>query len=179
MDVPESALADRARRAYERGQVVSAGRRSLLLAPLPVLALGCGCQPRTTVIAGALFLAAVFFCYWRGGTFRRGAGPGIAAGLVPLLAPSLCQAACTHGCSPQMMTWMPLACGAGGLAGGLLLAFVAPRPALEGGRPFLIACVIASLAGAVGCLAYGATGLVIMVAAFSIGALPVLAVKRA
>jgi len=175
---PDRGLAERARRAYERGRLASAGGRALLLAPLPALALGCGCQPRTTVVAGALLLAAAAFCFWRGGDFRRGAGPGIAAGIVPLLAPSLCQAACTHGCRPEMMALMPLACGAGGLAGGLLLAFLAPPPA-AGMRPFAVACVLAALAGAVGCLAYGAVGLAILVVGLSIGALPALAAKKA
>jgi len=167
-----------ARRAYEGGRLASAGGRALLLAPLPALALGCGCQPRTTLVAGALFLAAAAFCFWRGGDYRRGAVPGIAAGIVPLLAPSVCQAACTHGCRPEMMALMPLACGAGGLAGGLLLAFLAPRPT-EGVRPFMVACVLAMLGGAVGCLAYGAAGLAILVAGLSIGALPRLAARRA
>jgi hypothetical protein len=168
-----------ARGAYERGRLASASGRALLLAPLPALALGCGCQPRTTLVAGALFIAAAAFCFWRGGDFRRGAVPGIAAGIVPLLAPSVCQAACTHGCRPEMVAMMPLACGAGGLAGGLLLALLAPRPAVEGVRPFVVACILAMLGGAVGCLAYGAAGLAILIAGLSIGALPVLAARRA
>ncbi len=179
MAAPDPAFALRARRAYEGGRLASAGARAALLAPLPALAFACGCQPRTTAVSGALFIAAVFYCFWRGGDFRRGARPGVAAGILPLLAPSLCMAACTHGCSPVMMSFMPFACGAGGLASGLLLAFLAPRPAIEGIRPFVVACVVASLAGSVGCLAYGLPGLAIMVAALSIGALPVLAVKKA
>ena len=179
MAAPDPALALRARRAYESGRLASAGTRAALLAPLPALAFAAGCQPRTTVVSGALFLAAVFYCFWRGGDFRRGAGPGVAAGMLPLLAPSLCMAACTHGCSPAMMSAMPFACGLGGLASGLLLAFLAPRPAIEGVRPFVVACTIAAIAGSVGCLAYGLPGLAIMIAALSIGALPVLAVKKA
>ena len=179
MAVPDPTLALRARRAYEGGRLASAGARAALLAPLPMLAFACGCQPRTTAVSGALFIAAVLYCFWRGGDYRRGAGPGIAAGILPLLAPSLCMAACTHGCSPATISWMPYACGAGGLAGGLLLAWLAPRPAIEGVRPFLVACLLASLAGAVGCLAYGTAGIAILVAALSVGALPVLAVKKA
>jgi hypothetical protein len=179
MAAPDPTLVRRARRAYEGGRLAAAGSRAALLAPLPALAFACGCQPRTTAVSGALFLAIVFACFWRGGDFRRGAIPGIAAGVVPLVAPSLCMAACTHGCSPAMMSFMPIACGAGGLASGLLLAFLAPRPAVEGIRPFVIACLVASLAGSVGCLAYGLPGIVILVAALSLGALPVLAVKKA
>ena len=179
MAAPDPALVLRARRAYEGGRLAAAGSRAALLAPLPALALACGCQPRTTAISGALFLAVVFSCFWRGGDFRRGAVPGIAAGVVPLVAPSLCMAACTHGCSSAMMSFMPIACGAGGLASGLLLACLAPRPAVEGFRPFVTACVVAGLAGSVGCLAYGLPGIAILAAGLSLGALPVLAIKKA
>src|SRR5262245_2581517 len=117
----------RARRAYEGGRLASAAVRTAALAPLPAIALGTGCQPRTVLVAGSIFLAAALFCFWRGGDWRRGAIPGIAAGLVPLLTPTFIQAG-AHACRVGTCGIMTFACAAGGLLGGMLLAWVAPSP---------------------------------------------------
>lgn len=175
---PDAALAVRARRAYETGRLASAAARTLPLAPLPAIAIGCGCQPRTALAAGTIFLATIVFCFWRGGAYRRGAIPGIAAGLVPLLTPSILHAgahACTPGgCGPVTT----LACAGGGLLGGALLAWIAPLPRAAGGRPFVVACVVAGLAGAIGCVAYGTVGLAVMIAGLAAGSLPAIALRR-
>ncbi|HZN03570.1 MAG TPA: hypothetical protein VFD06_08260 [Candidatus Polarisedimenticolia bacterium] len=173
----EPALVARARHAYEGGRLTSAAVRTLALVPLPAVALGCGCQPRTVVIAGSIFLAAVGFCFWRGGDWRRGAIPGIAAGLVPLLTPAALQAG-AHACRVDHCGLMTIACAAGGLLGGVLLAWLAPAPRSSGGLPFVVACVVAGLAGAIGCLAYGAIGLAVMTAGLAAGSLPALALRK-
>ena len=177
MATPDAVLLERARRAYEAGRLRSAAIRALALIPLPALALGSGCQPRTVAIAGTLFLAAVGACFWRGGDWRRGALPGIAAGVVPLLTPTMLHA-CSQACRVGACGIMTLACAAGGLLGGLLLAWLAPSPRTRGAVPFVVACVVAGLAGAVGCLAYGAVGLAVMAAGLAVGSLPVLALRR-
>ena len=171
-------LTARARRAYEGGRLTSAAVRTLALVPLPVIGLGCGCQPRTVVLAGSIFLASVFFCFWRGGDFRRGAIPGIAAGLVPLLTPTVLQAG-AHACQVGTCGMMTYACAAGGLLGGALLAWLAPFPRSSNTLSFVVACSVAGLAGAIGCMAYGAIGLAVMVAGLAVGSLPAFAFRRA
>jgi hypothetical protein len=177
MAASEPALLVRARRTYESGRVASAAARTLALVPLPAIAVACGCQPRTVLITGSLFLAAVFACFWRGGDFRRGALPGIAAGVVPLLTPTFLQAG-AHACRASTCGIMTFACAAGGLAGGFLLAWLAPAPGASRGVPFVVACVVAGLAGAIGCLAYGAVGMAVMIAGLAAGSLPALALRR-
>ena len=178
MAISEATLRARALRAYEGGRAASALVRTLAVVPLPLIALACGCQPRTVLITGSLFLAAVGFCYWRGGDWRRGVTPGIAAGVVPLLTPTLLQAG-IHACRLETCGLMTLACAAGGLLGGFLLAWWAPAPAAAGRLPFVVACVVAGLAGAIGCLAYGGIGLAVMAAGLAAGSLPALALRKA
>ena len=45
--------------------------------------------------------------------------------------------------------------------------------------PFVVACIVAALAGAVGCLTYGLFGLAVMVVGLGAGSLPLLAARRA
>ena len=172
------ALVLRARRTYEAGRLTSAAARTAALVPLPALALGCGCRPNSVFVAGSIFLAAGLFCFWRGGDWRRGAIPGIVAGLVPLLSSTFIMAG-SHACRAGTCGLMTFACAAGGFAGGVLLAWIAPSPRSSKGLPFVVACAIAGLAGGIGCLAYGAVGLAVMVAGLSVGTLPVLALRKA
>ena len=178
MATPDTVLLERARRTYEAGRLRSAALRTLALVPLPVVAVGCGCQPRVVVMAGSLFLAAAGFCFWRGGDWRRGAMPGIAAGIVPLLTPTVLHS-CAEACRAGACGTMTTACAAGGLLGGFLLAWMAPSPRSRGARPFVVACVVAALTGAIGCLAYGAVGLAVMAAGLAVGSLPALALRKA
>lgn len=168
----------RARRAYEGGRLASAALRAVALVPLPALALGCGCRPYSVAVAGSIFLVAALFCFWRGGDWRRGAIPGIAAGLVPLLSASFILAG-SHACRSGTCGTMTFACAAGGLLGGMLLAWIAPSPRSSRGLPFVVACVMAGLEGGIGCLAYGAVGLAVMVAGIAVGSLPAYALRKA
>ena len=172
------ALASSARRAYEGGRFASAAVRTVALVPLPALAMGCGCRPSSVIVAGSIFLAAALFCFWRGGDWRRGAIPGIAAGLVPLLSSSFIMAG-SHSCRFQTCGLMTFACAAGGFLGGVLLACIAPSPRASKRLPFVVACSVAGLAGGIGCLAYGAVGLAVMVAGIAVGSVPAYALRKA
>ena len=178
MSVLEARLEARSRRSYEMGRLTHAGIRVLPLVPLMALAL-LGCSPSHEVIACAgSLLVVVTLLLWRGQEWEMGVGPGIAAGLVPLLFP-ICVQAVGHLCLPGSCLLLPTVCAAGGLLGGFLLGVVAPRPRIGRMIPFIVACVVACLMGAVGCLLYGLVGLAVMAAGMVTGTAGLVVLRRA
>ena len=178
MDDLEIRLMQRARRAYEVGRLGAAARRSVLLLPVIGLALVCCTSLPGTLAGGTALLALVTFCFWRGQDYRRGVRPGLVAGFVPLLTPILAQVS-GQPCTSGRCLLLPAVCGLGGLVGGIVLGMLAPHPQDGQGIPFVTACLIAGLAGSVGCLLYGLVGLGVMILGLFLGATPVLAVRRA
>ena len=178
MDDLEIRLIQRARRAYEVGRLAAAARRSVLLLPVIGLALVCCTNLAGTAIGGTGLIAFVTFCLWRGQDYRRGVRPGLVAGFIPLLLPILAQAG-GQPCTSGRCLLLPVVCGLGGVVGGIALGMMAPRPRHGQGIPFVTACLIAGLAGSVGCLLYGLVGLGVMILGLLLGATPVLAVRRA
>jgi hypothetical protein len=178
MNAPEVRLEARVRRAYERGRLRSAALRALPIVPLVALAtVGCA-APREVAMCGAALLAAVIGLLWRGQEFGAGVGPGLAAGLLPLLLPVASRLA-GHPCTAASCYVMPVVCALGGLAGGVLLGVLAPAPRAGRRVTFVVACAVAALTGAVGCLLYGLVGLVVMGAGLAVGATPLVAARRA
>lgn len=156
MTVAETALAARARRAYERGRLSWAlPRAAEAIAVAAVALLGCPAPGRPAACAAALGVALAV-CLWRGGAWARGARLGFLAGLAPCWLPAavrLGYASCDRICPV-----LPAVCLAGGLVAGLLLGWLGLR--LQGGRRFWLAALgTAVLAGAVGCLPAGLAGL--------------------
>jgi hypothetical protein len=178
MNVPETGLQRQARRAYEQGRFERAARRTLLLPPILAVSLyGCA-APGEALACAAVLLAAVTFFLWRGQGYAEGVRPGVIAGVVPLLVPALARAG-GHLCAADVCLLFPALCAVGGLAGGLLLGTLAPRLRPDRPAPFLVACCVASLTGAVGCLLYGFVGIGLMAAGLAAGAVPLLATRRA
>lgn len=178
MSVPEAGLRREARRAYELGRVERAARGALLLAPILAVSLyGCA-APGKSLACAAVLLAAVACFLWRGEGYAEGVRPGVIAGVVPLIVPALARAG-GHLCAADVCLLFPTLCAAGGLAGGALLGALAPRLRPDRPAPFLVACSIASLMGAVGCVLYGYVGLGLMAAGLAAGAMPLLAARRA
>jgi len=178
MSTPEARLEARARRAYERGRLRSAVVRALPLVPLVALAT-VGCPERLEVmLCGAALLATAIGLLWRGQDYGAGVGPGVAAGLLPLLLPVVTRVT-GHLCTTGSCYVLPVVCALGGLAGGVLLGVLAPAPRAGRRVAFVVACVVAALTGAVGCLLYGLVGLVVMGAGLAAGATPLLAARRA
>jgi len=177
MSFPETGFEARAWRAYEWGRLVRASVQSLLLVPLVAVALA-GCSPTYVVISSAaLLLVVVTVLRWRGEDWGRGVVPGITAGLLPLLFPVFARCG-GHLCGAGACLFFPAACAAGGLAGGALLGAVAPLPRAGRTLPFVIACTVAAMTGAVGCLFYGLIGPVVMAAGLAVGAVPLMAVRK-
>jgi len=178
MSTLEARLEARARRAYERGRLRSAVVRALPLVPLVAVAtVGCA-APREIILCGIVLLVAVTGLLWRGQDFAAGVGPGVAAGLLPLLLPVITRLT-GHFCTTQSCYVLPVVCALGGLVGGVLLGVMAPAPRAGRRTAFVVACVVAALTGAVGCLLYGLVGLVVMGAGLAVGATPLLAARRA
>ena len=179
MDAPDVSLELRARRAYERGRLAAASIRALPLLAIVGIALA-GCAETGEVLAsGGLLLLAVIGLRWLGREWGTGVGPGVTAGLLPALMPAVIQAAGHSFCTRASCGVLPIACALGGLAGGVLLGMLAPRPRPGGQLSFVVACLVAALTGAVGCLLYGAIGLAVMAGGLAAGAAPLLVARRA
>ncbi|MCI0407025.1 MAG: hypothetical protein L0191_00455 [Acidobacteria bacterium] len=177
MNALESRLEARSRRAYEVGRLTHAVLRVSPLVPLMALAL-LGCSPSHEVLACAgTLLLVVTLLFWRGQEWSVGVAPGIAAGLVPMLFPIIIQVG-GHLCLPGSCLLLPAGCAAGGLLGGSLLGIAAPRPRAGRMTPFIVACSVAGLMGAVGCLLYGLVGLAVMAAGMATGTAGLVVVRR-
>jgi hypothetical protein len=177
MTAAESALAARARRAYEAGRLRWAfGRAVAALAVVAVALVGCPAPGGPAACAAALGLVLTA-CLWLGGSWARGARLGFVAGLVPCLLPAVLRAA--HACSAAMCLTLPAVCLGAGVAAGLLLGWLGLR--LQGDRRFWLAAAAATvLAGTVGCLPAGLAGLAGMAAGLLAGAAaPVVAARAA
>jgi hypothetical protein len=178
MSIPDPGLEARLRRAYESGRLRAATLAALPLLPLIALACSCCASPAQVVLIGAALVGTVVALRWRGEQFGAGVTPGIFAGLGPLVVPvagrlgaPMCGVA---GCDVT-----PSICALGGLLGGVLLGFLAPPPGAGRTVPFVVACLVAALTGAVGCLMYGLVGLAVMAGGLLLGAVPLVAVRRA
>jgi|SRR5262245_18907392 len=177
MNAPDAIFERRARRAYEIGRLGSGARRAApLLFPIALALRGCS-APQVVLVCGGALLVAVTLFLWRGQDWKAGVGPGIAAGLAPLLLPVFARGT-GHLCGPGTCLLLPAVCAFGGLLGGALLGVLAPRPRAGRSVPFIVACTIAALTGAVGCLLYGLAGLLIMGAGLAAGMTPLFVARR-
>ncbi len=117
---------------------------------------------------GALLLASVLGAgLWRR-VSARAVLPGLTAGLVPLFVPALAMQA-GMGCGLRDCTTLCLvSCLAGGIVAGGVIAWRSTALP-EGRRAFLaVAGAVGTLAGALGCLQFGALGLLLLVAGFAV-----------
>ncbi len=178
MNIPDATFERRLVRAYEAGRFARAAVGALPLLPLVALAT-LGCAARGSVYAcGAALIAAVVGLRWRGEGFGVGVRPGLLAGLGPLLLPAAGRVGLPI-CGVAGCDLMPAVCAVGGLLGGVALGLVAPPPGAGRTIPFVGTCLVAALTGAVGCLMYGLIGLAVMAGGLAMGALPILAARRA
>jgi hypothetical protein len=165
-------LLTRARFSYELGRLRVALPGVAAAAALVVYVLSQPHLGLAPVLAGLLLLAVLF-----AGVFRRVTAravlPGIAAGLVPLFAPLIAMRA-GMGCGVRDCTQLCLvSCLAGGLLAGGFIAWRSTTLA-TGKRLFLgVAGGIGTLAGALGCLEFGAMGLLLLLGGFAVVLSPV------
>ncbi len=174
MALAETALLSQARTAYERGRVVAGLRSAIVVAPMAAASWVVCDRPAATA-AGAILLATVVTaCVWRGGTWARGARLGLWAGLPPLVLP-LSALLAGHVCGASFCAYYPGLCLVGGVLGGALVTWLAPRHAASPAA----AAAVAILAGTLGCLVAGVTGIVVLVGGLILAASPALVAQRA
>jgi len=174
MALSEAALLARARRAYERGRLQSALSRSALLVPVVAWSWTWCRYPVLAVVCGTALVALAVAFRWRGQAWARGVGPGLAAGLPPLVLPFLMREA-SQVCVDEMCCSLCLiGCVGGGLAAGVFLGRRAAS--IDEGRAAFLAAggTLALLAGAPACAFAGVAGLAGLLLGFAGGSAPVL-----
>lgn len=168
-------LQQRARTAYERGR----WRRACIEAwPVVVLAgvvLVFGSRPSVAMVLAAVLLVLVVLLGHRGGDWRRAIVPGLVAGSIPMVA-GLSACHLPHGCGgPVCMSLCIPLVSVAALVGGVLLA----RRALRSRPQLLVSALLASLTGAMGCIAIGVAGPLGLAAGIVISTFPALVIARA
>ena len=172
----EAALADRARRAYERGRVALGMRTALAVAPMAMLSWIACDNPAATAVSALALTVLVTAAVWRGQDLARGARIGLVAGIPSLLAP-VAVGATGHLCA-SMCLLFPTACLAGGILGGLVLGWLAVGAGLERSG-LATAGATAWLAGTLGCVLMGSVGVAVLLLGLAFGLAPVLVLRRA
>jgi hypothetical protein len=159
-------LLGQARHAYERGRRRLAGRTMLLTLPMTAIALSFCHHLALGVPLAIVLVASSAALAWRGGIAGRAVMPGLFAGLAPMLAPLVASLGCTM-CGASFSICFP-ACIAGGIAGGVVVWSHASR--IEAGRRefVLVAGTLASMAGTLGCVFLGGSGVLAMIAALAV-----------
>jgi len=174
MAVPEAVLAARARRAYERGRVLSARLALAVAAPMVGLSLVLCDRPLASAGCGLALAAVLLAAAWRGQPFARGARAGLLAGLGPLLLPL---ATCLHICAGGVCLLAPTACVVAALLGGAALGLYARHHinASPDASGYLVtALAVAALVGSLGCVIAGVSGIVGMMVGLALGTAPAL-----
>jgi hypothetical protein len=174
MELSEAALRARARRAYERGRLQAALWYAALLVPVVAWSWTWCPYPALATVCGTALVAFTIVFRWRGQAWARGVGPGLVAGLPPLVLPFLMREASQVCVGEVCCSLCLVGCVGGGLAAG---AFVGRRAASigEGRAAFLAAAgTLALLAGAPACAFAGVAGLTGLVLGFAGGSAPVL-----
>jgi hypothetical protein len=177
MAVSERDLLVLSRRRYELGRAWAGAVGALVVVPM-ALASFAGCdRPGGTLACSALLAFLVAGAIWHGRETARAVRPGLLAGLPPLLLPLVAGGA-QRVCAADWCLFFPAACVIGGLAGGIVLGWRVGRRAETTFGFWLPASLIAALAGSLGCLVGGASGLIGMTLGFSAAAGPLIAASR-
>lgn len=178
-DVDLEDLERRARTAYERGRWRRACLDAWPMLVLVGLAFTFGSRPWSVAVLAVVLLAAVVVMGHHGRAWRRAITPGVVAGSLPLVV-GLSACHIPHTCGgPSCTAWCMPMVGAAALLGGLLVA----RRVLRAQTPdrvaeLLSAALLASLTGAMGCIAIGLGGMLGLAAGIAVGTVPALVVAR-
>jgi hypothetical protein len=153
-------LFERAQRAYERGRIAKGVRTAAFVLPLLFVSFGwCG-KPSTSCAIALVLAVLTTVLVWRGGVVARAVGPGFVAGIAPLMIPvAMCPSCSTSGMPAASSL---LACAAGGALSGAAVVYFATRERQERATFVLAAGAVAVLAGSLGCVIVGLTGILAM-----------------
>jgi hypothetical protein len=155
----ERQLSIAARRAYERGRL----RRGLIEAspaiPMTLLSLVSTHAVGLNLVLGVLLAVTATGMFWRGGGLARGVSPGLIAGALVIIVPVLGRQ-CAYFCiGPVCWSTCVMACAFAGIGAGVVLA--QSWREYRSAQSIAASLTIAALAGAMGCLEIGLTGLVL------------------
>jgi hypothetical protein len=158
-------LLARARHAYERGRVRLALRTLLLTVPMGALSVGC-CQSLVVSVGlGGLLVVASALLVWRGGVGGRAVTSGLLAGVAPVVLPLAMRAGCSI--SGVGLRYCLSACALGGVIAGAVIWVAAMREKETRKEFVLVAGTVATVAGALGCVVLGVSGVVAMTVALA------------
>ena len=177
MERSERELAARARRAYELGRLGFAARVLMYVVPIVALAF-MSAAPATMGMVGIAGFLGIFAVgmIWYGGAPGRAVGPGLLAGMIPLVVSIVLRATdycCMGGaCSPLCLP----VCMSAGLVAGIGVGLRASEET-EGRSGFALSGVLfAALTGALGCVGMGLWVVGGMAAALALASAPLAAV---
>lgn len=178
MELTESALEARARRAYEGGRLAWGLKRAVVVAALAGLALPSCSNLAATAGCVVLLAFVVTALLWRGEELAEGVRPGLVAGLVPFVLPVVSQAT-GYFCSATVCLFLPTVCVAGGVVGGAALGAQGRRPFGDHLGFWISAVSVTAVLGSVGCLMAGLAGIAGLAVGLLLGAAPVLFARTA
>ena len=172
-----------ARRAYERGRASAAITQAWVVLPMMLVALLSPTPRLQIAIGGAALFATVSLFGYVGRSLGRAVAPGLIGALVPLVVPLMLRVL-GHGCSGmdccldgQCRTCLLVCVGAGVLAGGVIAGATASERG-DGTRVMFAAAIIATMAGSLGCLVAGASGVLGMALGTAVVSTPILFWRR-
>lgn len=165
-------IRNRAKRAYEIGRLRLGFRSALPVVPMAGISLLACQQPLMTLITSAILLVLVSGFMWRGEIYGQAVGPGLLAGIAPLILPIVFRLGghcCVGGaCWSTCM----LGCVTGGLIAGIVLGLAAAVQQRNRWLFLGLSVTIAVVAGALGCAHIGMAGMLGMVLATFFSSLP-------
>jgi hypothetical protein len=150
-------IRDRALRAFRRGRWKAAWTASAPVWAVIAFASWFTWRPSAVWIVGAGLAAAFIGMVYLGGAIRRGALPGLAAGLLPLVAAIGAGGWGSECGAGECASWCVPVCVSSGVACGLVLAWTA-RTRRWSPATLLSAGWLAVLTGAMGCSCVGFAG---------------------
>lgn len=165
----------RVQRHYEWQRACYALLGALPLVGLTFAALHFSARAQTTLLFGVGAFVAAVALLWCGRDAQRAVLPGFVAGGIPLVL-SLwanqthgCCASNAVACGPTTVSMCVVACSAGGLLAGGLVALIGKRLQL-GPWYWRAAASMSLLVGAMGCACIGYTGVIGMAVGYALGA---------
>jgi len=163
-----------AKKAYERGRLITASKYLLFVLPVFLVAL-CTCgSTELPLVVGSILAISVVVLKWRGEEYGFSVGPGLLAGAVAFLIPLVLHILeiCCHSNLEVFF------CTLSGILGGVILGLQirkTKRPHKM--RALSFAVVVAALTAALGCLSLGIGATLGLFGAMAVAALSTFALK--
>lgn len=165
-------LKSRTRRAYELGRLRLGIGPALGALSMIVFSIMIGRDPAFSFGLGSLLLTLAVGFAVRGGLLGRAVGPGLLAGMAPLVLPAALRFSghcCAGGACYSLCLF---GCIGGGVFGGFVLGSAAASGP-DRYRFLAAASLLTGSAGLLGCMVAGAAGMIGMAIAVALASLPI------